>query len=64
MKTNYQQLDSNPKGLMTWHTWTEICDICGHVIKKSGEYRTTENPDFDEQDLCLKCLKKKYHEEE
>lgn len=57
MKTDYKILDSNPKGLMEWHTWTEICDKCGTTIEISGDWSHSEKPNMEEKDFCIKCLR-------
>ena len=43
---------------MTWHTWTEHCDVCGKIVKPHivNTWDTSATPDTSKEDVCLECM--------
>lgn len=62
MKINVMTVKYNTANFIpdkcTWFTWKETCDNCGNTIHELNDYTTTEYPDTEEKDYCLKCMRK------
>ena len=45
-----------------WQSWIEICDRCGDIIS-AEEWSSTEQPNIEEVDYCIHCLKYFLHKQ-
>jgi len=46
-----------PDNVMTW-TWTEICDLCGEVIRSDGSFEANHKPNRSTY-RCYECALEK-----
>lgn len=62
MKTNIQKVKYNEKSNIpdkcTWWSWEETCDDCEKVIYNFKDMITTTEPNTNETDYCIDCLRK------
>ena len=58
MKKNILRINynGNPDPNGNWWKWDEICDRCGKDCEKSV-FQTMQEPNTNEEDFCLNCLR-------
>ncbi len=59
MKTQIKQInyDGTPNVNGKWWSYRKLCDKCGRIM---GTIMIMDNPNTQEKDYCLNCLREMY----